>query len=183
MSVARTQSSIRSGHRPQKVVAGVVPQTVVDILEIVEVDEDDGRPAVVTFGEQQRLGQAVLEQGAVRQFGQGVMGRHELDALLGELALDGDAGDFGGDVDQARFGFARLAHLLRIQRKRPQHLFLMRQDRRRPAGANPVRGREIQVGRPTRIDRDVGDDDRLPRVGSGAAGAHIGSDLEAVDGR
>ena len=48
---------------------------------------------VVSFGEQDRLREPVAQQDPVGQTGQRVMGRHELDAVLGELALDGDARD------------------------------------------------------------------------------------------
>ena len=50
--------TIRRGDGPEQLVAGVVAEAVVDVFEIVDVDEGDGRPAVVALGEQQRLASA-----------------------------------------------------------------------------------------------------------------------------
>ena len=122
VSVAPTQATIRRAIGFEQLVAGIVPQAVVDVFEIVEIDEGDRRPAVVALGEQDRLGQSVVQQGAVGKPGQRVMGRHELDAVFGELAFDGDAGDLGGDIDETRLRRSRLAHGRGIKREGAENL-------------------------------------------------------------
>ena len=59
----------------QHLVAGLVAQAVVDVLEAVEVQEQHGHLAAVALGTGQRLRQAVRQQLAVRQAGQCVVVR------------------------------------------------------------------------------------------------------------
>jgi hypothetical protein len=84
-------------------------EAVVDILEIVEIDEGDGRPSVVPLRELDRSRQALFQQGAVGEPGERVMGRHELNPVFRQLAFDGDASDLGRGVGQPHFRCARLA--------------------------------------------------------------------------
>ena len=155
----------------QEFVAGAVAEAVVDELEIVEIDEHHRRPAIVARARSHRLRQAILEQDAVGQAGQSVVVGHEMDAIFGALALDRDAGDVGGDVDEARLGRGRLAHRSRIHRERAERLAMMREDRRRPAGAKAVAASKLAIVRPQRIVGDVGDDDGLAAVSGRAARA------------
>ena len=70
----------------QQLVADVVAERVVDELEAVEVEEQDGdaaRPGRARCGAADRLVEAVEEQHAVRQPGQRVVQRVVLQALLG----------------------------------------------------------------------------------------------------
>ena len=69
-----------------------------------------------------------------------------------------------------------------VQGERPEHLAAARQDRRRPAGAQAVLGRELDERRRQRIGGDVEHDDRLAAVGGGAADALAFADRQAVDG-
>src|SRR5437868_2235952 len=57
----------------EKLVAGVVPERVVDPLELVEIEEDDGEPRARPLRGGERLLRPLLEQGAVRQVGQGIV--------------------------------------------------------------------------------------------------------------
>ena len=75
------------GHFLEHPVAGRVAEGVVDRLETVEVEEHQHHPRLLPFGGLQRGVQAVLEQGAVGQVGQGVIVGQAVDALLTGLAL------------------------------------------------------------------------------------------------
>ncbi len=165
----------------EQFVAGVVAQAVVDVFEIVEIDEGDRRPAVAPLRQLDRAREALLEQGAIGKPGQGVVGRHELDPVFRELALDGDAGDFGRGVDQPQLRRVRFANGARIERKRPQNLLLMRGDRRRPAGSKAVGGGERAKIGPSRVARHVGDDYRLADEGRGPARAGARADAQSVN--
>jgi hypothetical protein len=83
-------------HLFQDFIAGRMAQTVVDVLEIVEVEIGDRHLAAVASRLVERLGHALLEEGAVRQSRQVIVMRHEVDTLVTSLALDGDARDVGG---------------------------------------------------------------------------------------
>jgi len=82
------------GDLAQQRVADVMPERVVDLLEAVEVEEEEGRAAgarVVSRGPvvrgRQRSGQAVEQQGAVGEAGQRVVERLVAQRLLGRGAL------------------------------------------------------------------------------------------------
>ena len=75
-------------------------EVVVDILEPVKVDKQNRHAALETTGRQQRLTQAVKEQGAVRQAGQNVMDRKVTHAGFG-LFTFGNIG-VGRNVTAAR---------------------------------------------------------------------------------
>jgi len=113
------------GDRFEQFVAGVVAQAVVDVFEIVEIDEGDRRPAVVTLRELDRPREPLFQQGAVRQPGQLVVGRHELDPVFGEFAFDGDAGDLGGDVKETRLSRGPFAGRVGTEHECTQDLPLM----------------------------------------------------------
>ena len=92
--IRRAQASHHArGHFLQQFVADIVPEAVVDQLEIVEVDESNGHPPVVALRVENGLRQPVLEQAAVWQAGQGIMVRHETDAVLGLPPLNGNSRD------------------------------------------------------------------------------------------
>jgi hypothetical protein len=59
----------------QQLVAGVVPEVVVDHLEAVQVDEQHGGHCSLATGFGDRLRDSVVQQGAVRQPGERVMQR------------------------------------------------------------------------------------------------------------
>jgi hypothetical protein len=65
-----------------------VPQSVVDFLEAIEVEEQKrggprGAVRVPLRRGEEQLGQAFVEKGTIGQAGQGVVGRHVSDARLG----------------------------------------------------------------------------------------------------
>src|SRR5260370_585469 len=57
----------RVRHRLQQPVAGIVPQGVVDVLEVVEVEEQDREAAQAALRQSERVLHAVAEQVAVRK--------------------------------------------------------------------------------------------------------------------
>ena len=82
VSPPRTQSIDAMRHDLQQLVAHVVSQAVVDHLEIIEINEQQGELAVGPAGKDDALGEPVLGQIAVGQPGQGVVG-----GLVGQLFL------------------------------------------------------------------------------------------------
>ena len=86
--------------RDQQPVSRLVAERVVDELEAVEVEEEDGgrRLRGGALGTADRLVEAVEEEHAVRQAGEGVVHRVVLEALLGLLAV----GDIGLAADDPR---------------------------------------------------------------------------------
>ena len=117
----------------------------------------------------QRLGQAPP---AVFAFAQ---------RLLGAAPLDGDRHRARGDVHDAQVMRGRLPGLPVIHGKGAQDLSAAGKDRRRPAGAQAVRQRQVGIGRPQGIAGDVRGEDGLAPVGGRAARAHGGTDSYAVD--
>jgi hypothetical protein len=74
-----------------------VAEAVVDLLEPVQVEEEDGHRPGLAFGPPQGVVDPVLEQGPVGQAGQRVV-----EGLVGELVLQLTAlGDVAGVEDQA----------------------------------------------------------------------------------
>ena len=93
--------------RDQQLVSHLVAERVVDELEAVEVQEQDGRGGarVGALGAADRLVEAVEEQHAVGQAGERVVQRVVLQALLGLLAVR----DVGLAADDPRGAALRVA--------------------------------------------------------------------------
>ncbi len=96
------------GHGLEDLVAGVVAQRVVDVLEVVEVDEQRGHRSVLAPGADEHLVGSVEDQGAVGEAGQRVVQRHVEELGLGLLAL-GDVAQVA-DVAGHRRVVAEVAH-------------------------------------------------------------------------
>ncbi|OIQ87432.1 hypothetical protein GALL_306830 [mine drainage metagenome] len=84
-----------------------MPEAVVDLLEVVEVEEQDGQTLAVAPGGGDRQLQAVVEQHAIGQAGQGVVVRHVADMMMGPthfeqlphaLAQDGNVQRLGDEI-------------------------------------------------------------------------------------
>jgi hypothetical protein len=81
-------------------VAGGVAEAVVDLLEAVQVEEEDGHRGRLPLGPLEGVVDPVLEQGPVGQRGQGVV-----EGLVDELVLELAAlGDVAGVQDQPAHG-------------------------------------------------------------------------------
>ena len=85
----------------EEAIAGVVAEGVVDVLEAVEVEHEDGDAALVAGGESDGLGDAVLEEGAIGEAGEAVVEGEVVDAGFGLLAVGDVAGDAHGADDLA----------------------------------------------------------------------------------
>src|ERR1700733_13358996 len=82
----RSTHALRDLH--QQLVASRVPQTVIDHLELVDVDKENRKLVVqMPSGSEHRMLQAVEEQIAVRQVGQTVFDRPVVKCLLSPLAV------------------------------------------------------------------------------------------------
>ena len=90
MSVVRSAAVEPRRQREQHVVPGGVPERVVDELEAVDVEHEDGEVDPVAAPAGQRLVEAVEREGAVRQPGERVVQRGVARHLLAPVALDGD---------------------------------------------------------------------------------------------
>ena len=93
------------GHLLEQAVARCVPQTVVDGLEVVEVDEDHAHQGVVALGQAEGMAQALLDQDAVGQVGERVEVGHARQALFGFLQRR-DVGEHGHEVGRTPTGAA-----------------------------------------------------------------------------
>ena len=90
VGLAQRAAQARS-HELQQTIAGMVADRVVDVLEPIEIqDEQRERVAVAVCGEHGLL-QAIVEQRAIRQIGEGVVIGEMREALLRELPLTADA--------------------------------------------------------------------------------------------
>jgi len=86
-----------TGHAAQELVAGVVAEAVVDVLEAVEIEEQQGDLGTVALGTGDGAAQAVAKQGAVGEAGEGVVVGQVGEAFFGLAPL----GDVAGDGDDA----------------------------------------------------------------------------------
>uniref|UniRef100_UPI00313E0B53 hypothetical protein n=1 Tax=Hydrogenophaga sp. OTU3427 TaxID=3043856 RepID=UPI00313E0B53 len=87
-------------HLDQQGITHIVAQRVVDGLEIVEVDEQDGEHAVVALRPDDRLTQVRLQAGAVGQTGEIVLVDQAPQMTFGAHALDLGAGTCRGELHQ-----------------------------------------------------------------------------------
>ena len=97
VSLARRAACSRSATDSQELVAGAVPERVVDVLEPVEIEEQQRGERAVALGARQRQLEAIAEEEPVRQAGQGVVRRLVRDLLLRADALD-DAPELPADL-------------------------------------------------------------------------------------
>jgi len=71
--IASTDSALeQSAQFLQHEVAGTVPEGIIDALEVIKIDHDDGKRVAVAFGPQQFPGQQLLQEAPVKQSGQWV---------------------------------------------------------------------------------------------------------------
>ena len=121
-------------HGLQELVPGPVSQTVVDLLEMIEVDEQHGERQPVAARMLQRQAEPVVQQGAIRQIRQRV--------VVGQvLHIDPAARPLDGMLERARQGIAVELSL---------HHVILRSLTQRPGGQSLV----LQAGQ---------HDDRHPR--------------------
>ena len=110
------------GDGAQELVAAGMPQRVVDLLELVEVDEVDGKRAAAAQARHRRV-HLVAEERAVGQPGQRIVARQLVDLGLGHRAV--------GDVLE-QHDAAAVGHRVEGERERAAALASRRRARRRP---------------------------------------------------
>ena len=93
VSVSRTQPRSRPATARKQLVADRVPERIVDVLEVVEVEAQHREP-LPAFNMDERLGQPLAQQHAVGQIGQRIVTRHVRDlhfrpAPLGDVLVGG----------------------------------------------------------------------------------------------
>ena len=83
VSAVRTHAARRTAAATSKTVAGYVPETIVDGLEVVEIEEHYGQTFVGACAALQRVRHAVEEQCAVGEPGERIM-----EGLVRELGFE-----------------------------------------------------------------------------------------------
>ena len=139
--VATADAILQSGgNLAQQVVAGGMPERVVDVLEAIQIHVDHRDLLAVATGAGQCLAEPILEQQAIGQAGEGVMLRLVRE-LVGQFAmLDGDGSQAAARGEQLPVFIVGLARHRADQADRPERDAPRRQDRLRPAGlARPSR--------------------------------------------
>ena len=90
------------GHQDQQPVALVVAEAVVDDLELVDVDEQDGQGAALAVEASQRQGEPVDQQDPVGQAGQRVVEGLVVELFFVADAVDGRSDDVGHRPQEAQ---------------------------------------------------------------------------------
>ena len=122
----------------EQTVAGVVTEAVVDELEPVEVEEEHGHRGLVAARALQRVGQAVVQQRAVRQSGQLVVVRAVLEVFAGAGLFDRNRGERDDPFEQRSMAVAVDVVVIEEQRERARDGVAVRQlDRHGPADRMP----------------------------------------------
>jgi hypothetical protein len=161
-------------------VRAVVAERVVEHLEPVEVDEQDGdrRAGIVS---DDRLVERLENRRSVGKAAQAVVPGIVHEPLERAVALDRDSGQSRAVLHQRQVLGKRPARARSVQRQRPQHLARRVLDRHRPAVSEPRAHREIADRSPLRILGDVLGDRELAGPGRRAARADVRPDHDAVD--
>ena len=106
----------------------------------------------------------------------------QVQPLFGLHALEREAHERGGQLDQAQVCGRRLVGFAVVDREGAEHLPPCRQDGLRPARREAGLLGERARQRPQGAAGDVLDDDPLARVHGGAAAAHVRPDGQAMNG-
>ena len=112
----RRQQPLRDGS--QKLVAGGMPERVVDFLETVEIEAEHRDRSAACLGLGHRLAQTVLEQHAIRNSRQGIVMRHVLHLIFGTPALHDLACELC--IRLREFGRSGLDPMLQLFVRQPQ---------------------------------------------------------------
>jgi hypothetical protein len=80
---------VNSSDLAQQGIADLVPVTVIDLFEPVDVEEHQGNDAPITASARNRVLEAVGKQGAVDQAGERIVAGQEVEPLLVELTFEG----------------------------------------------------------------------------------------------
>jgi hypothetical protein len=163
--VAGAQRLVQAGRElEQQVVAGAVAQAVVDELEVVDVEEEDRHPGLAAV----RLGQcdreAVDEERAVRQPGEGIVQSLMADVGLGSAALCGLGQQVGDRVHEVELVLSERAPVGRLDRedaeRRAAAVDRHADGARRSGVVHELGERQAGLGRPVLDDQRLGAEER-----------------------
>ena len=122
VSLSRVHSTHPPGHLDQDRVAGRMAEPVVDRLELVEVDEEQGHPDVAASGQLQGVRDPVEEDAAVGQVGQWVVAR-VVDHVGGQLQPGECVGaEHGQGVESVLVGLDRRSGPVPRRRDHPERV-------------------------------------------------------------
>ena len=163
--------------REQHLVAGGVAERVVDELEAVEVEHEDGDVDALALAAGQRLVEAVERERAVRQAGERIVQRGMAGRLLAAVALDRDDDQRRDRGEERDLVLGEDARLARVDVEHPERL-VVALDRDAEA-ADDAELEQRRRRREARLGRQVLDDRRLagaqhvcaPALRSGRAGS------------
>jgi hypothetical protein len=108
------QSAQAPRHLAEDAIADLVAEGIVDVLEAIEVDEQDGQSGLVAVGTLQGLVQSVAKQQAVGQAGQRVVVGLVIELIVG-LPQFGDVGEYADIVRELSIGVMDSADRQRFQ--------------------------------------------------------------------
>ncbi len=108
------------GDLAQHVVAHVVTQRVVDLLEPVEIHQQQREPPAVPLNLPQRPGDPVVQEDPVGQAGQRVVQGLAADLLLGVVPFDRRGQHVGDRLDEVRLVRGKLPWLRRVRHQQPE---------------------------------------------------------------
>ena len=99
---------------------------------------------------------------------------------LSAIVPDGHASQMRGVRDDAQVAIIGSARLAIIDGEGAENCAVVPDDGCRPTGPQAMHLRQLTVVFPQRVRVDVGNHDQLFAIGSGAAGANLGPDLESI---
>ncbi len=128
----------------EQLVAGVVAQSVVDVLEPVDVQEQDGDAGAVAFGPRERVAEEVDEQPPVGEAGEQIVVGAVGEQVLGRLPLDGDRRRLREHLHDLALARRRLARVVEERHDGAEHAAPVRVvDRRGPHAADAAPRRDV----------------------------------------
>ncbi len=167
--------------RHQDLVARPVPEAVVDLLESVEVEVDDGKcPA--GGGARGELPGAREERGAVGELRQRVAVGEPVRMAMRPVVLDGDGAERHADVGDHALERAVAVAAPAVEAESPGGRTVRNEDRTRSATHQALGQDQMAHIVEKRIGGDVRDLDLLPPVDRGPAGSGAWPDGVAVEG-
>ncbi|MNZ73944.1 hypothetical protein D3C78_923780 [compost metagenome] len=168
-------------HDLQQLIAGGVPQGIVDLLEAVQIDKQHRKLSLLLL----HLDQAALglsqQEVAIGQAGQGIVEGHPANGLPGLFTFQRQHAQVRPGRDQVRMQRIRCAAFPEVQRKGGRHPSGAIAHGNRPARAQPCLFGQRPVLRPQRVVIDVGDQHRLAAIGRRTARPGHGPYRQAFD--
>ena len=122
------------GDRAQQHVAGLMTQRIVDLLEAIQIDEDDGHARVQLASAGDGLRREHAEHASIGQAGEAVGEGQLTDAGTRFVALEGQLAKVYAHVDESFMQGIRAAHGAVIECEHTEHAPIVCDDRHGPRG-------------------------------------------------